>query len=344
MTTTGDRFLIYDSKGTQDVTSGRVIVFSTRRNLELLATSRIWYLDGTFKVSPSIFTQVFTVLGTYNQNPLDPESTIVPFPFAYCLLSSKETCQYSAVLRALVSTAEEYGIAGLRPRAVMTDFELAIINAVRQTFIDISVNTCFFHFSQNLYRKIQELGLQASYNSADPGVRDYTHMTAALAFVPVGDVGRMFSLLREGAPEVMIDFFDYFGKTYVFGVPAQGRRRPVPPRYPPPLWNHYVSTLTDHSKTNNASEGWHNRFRLIVSKNHPDIFTAIQEFRKEQGDTEIQIVEMSLGRRVKSVPKKKWFDAQKRVKSLVESYENYGITRYGDYLYAIGCNIVISGN
>ena len=43
---------------------------------------------------------------------------------------------------------------------------------------------------------------------------------------------------------------------------------------------------------------------MIVGKNHPDIFTAIKEFRKEQGDTELQILELSLGRRVKNDPKK----------------------------------------
>lgn len=66
VTATGDRFLMYDSHNTHDFETGRVIVFGTRRNLELLLTSRMWYLDGTFKVAPSIFTQVFT--GTCNKN------------------------------------------------------------------------------------------------------------------------------------------------------------------------------------------------------------------------------------------------------------------------------------
>lgn len=43
----GENFLIND---TNDV-NGRVLVFSTRRNMEFLARSSIWFLDGTFKVS-----------------------------------------------------------------------------------------------------------------------------------------------------------------------------------------------------------------------------------------------------------------------------------------------------
>ena len=48
-TLTGDQFLLYDSCDTGDI-EGSVIVFATRRNLELLPTSKVWYFDGTFKV------------------------------------------------------------------------------------------------------------------------------------------------------------------------------------------------------------------------------------------------------------------------------------------------------
>lgn len=48
-TLTGDRFLIWDSNDSGAI-EGRVLVFSTRRNVELLSQSKLWYLDGTFKV------------------------------------------------------------------------------------------------------------------------------------------------------------------------------------------------------------------------------------------------------------------------------------------------------
>eukprot|EP00102_Acyrthosiphon_pisum_P019707 XP_016656917.1 PREDICTED: uncharacterized protein LOC107882696 [Acyrthosiphon pisum] len=49
-TLTGEHFLIYDSLDDDSVNEGRVVVFSTRRNLELLARSDCWFLVGTFKV------------------------------------------------------------------------------------------------------------------------------------------------------------------------------------------------------------------------------------------------------------------------------------------------------
>ena len=41
-----EKFLIYDNGDKED----RVLVFVTRRNLEILSTSPICFLDGTFKV------------------------------------------------------------------------------------------------------------------------------------------------------------------------------------------------------------------------------------------------------------------------------------------------------
>lgn len=48
-TITGDAFLLYDSAQDGKL-RGRVLVFATRRNIELLAESDTWFLDGTFKV------------------------------------------------------------------------------------------------------------------------------------------------------------------------------------------------------------------------------------------------------------------------------------------------------
>ena len=43
-----EKFLIYDSGKSEE---WRILVFGTRRNLQLLNKSRVWFLDGTFKVS-----------------------------------------------------------------------------------------------------------------------------------------------------------------------------------------------------------------------------------------------------------------------------------------------------
>lgn len=54
-TLTGDQFLLYDSRDNNDLDHGRVIVFATKRNLEMLASSDVWFVDGTFKVNKAIY-------------------------------------------------------------------------------------------------------------------------------------------------------------------------------------------------------------------------------------------------------------------------------------------------
>lgn len=56
-------FLLYDS-GVGDV--NRMLIFSTSRNIGLLASSNHWYADGTFKTVPLIFEQLYTIHGIKN--------------------------------------------------------------------------------------------------------------------------------------------------------------------------------------------------------------------------------------------------------------------------------------
>ncbi len=43
----------------------KVIVFATQKNIEILCHNSIWFVDGTFKTAPSIFAQIFTIIGLW---------------------------------------------------------------------------------------------------------------------------------------------------------------------------------------------------------------------------------------------------------------------------------------
>ena len=60
----------------------------------------------------------------------------------------------------------------------------------------------------------------------DSTVRDFCHMLAALAYVPVCDVKAAFAALKTVAPELpqIPELIAYFGAAYVIGVPGAGRR------------------------------------------------------------------------------------------------------------------------
>jgi len=58
-TNQGSSFIIYDSFEDDEADDdNRVICFGTRKNIELLAKSHTWFVDGTFKTAPNIFSQV----------------------------------------------------------------------------------------------------------------------------------------------------------------------------------------------------------------------------------------------------------------------------------------------
>lgn len=294
-------------------------------------------------MSPLIFTQLFTILGAVPIVPGDPDSKTVVLPLAYALLSSKEEIQYRAALSSVLSAAQDYGVH-LRPTRINSDFEVAIINSVIATFPDTILQLCYFHLKQSSYRKVQAVGLTRAYcDKDDCTVRHFIHMMCSLAFVPVEDVVAAYRALTAEAPETpgIQEYVEYFGETYVIGIPARGRRRGVAPRYQPRLWNVYQATLDGKAATNNAEEGWHNRFAQLVGRNHPDLYTLLNQIKKEQGDTEIALLEHKMGRKVKSAPKKKWFDYYQRVRASVTTYENYGIGRILEYLTLISYHVTL---
>ncbi|CAB0042382.1 unnamed protein product [Trichogramma brassicae] len=65
-TSTDDRFLIYDSRDDGDPAENRILVFATRKNLEVLAKSSIWFLDGTFKRRTHSCVELSRAAGGYH--------------------------------------------------------------------------------------------------------------------------------------------------------------------------------------------------------------------------------------------------------------------------------------
>lgn len=329
-----ERFLIYDSRDenveeeeedeAEDTEQrDRVLVFSTRRNIELLCKSETWFLDGTFKTAPSLFMQMFAILGLRRRNTPDGEQLAVPL--VYALLTRKTTQQYAQVLRAVQGAVDEYALTECNPGRFMTDFEKAILNACEDVYPTVRVNCCFFHLGQSMYRHIQDAGLQVRYNDRDDRtLKTRVHMLLALAFVPLTDVRRTFRVLKRTWQEAYFKcVINYFGRTYVLGSPARGNRAGHAPRYPPEVWNHYEAAMNRQHRTNNVSEGWHNRFQVVVGRHHPDFYSALKELQREQGDTETIVAELAMGKKVKASPKHKWVVAQERIQNVASDYEDY---------------------
>ncbi len=62
---------------------------------------------------------------------------------------------------------------------------------------------------------------------------------------------------------------------------------------------------------------------MILGKHHPDLYSLLNEIQMEQANSKIMVTELSLGRRVKATPKRKWLQVQSGLRRIVENYNEY---------------------
>lgn len=113
------------------------------------------------------------------------------------------------------------------------DFEKAAINAASDCFPNVTVHGCFFHLSQNVYRKVQSLGLQEKYQ-ADKESSLAVRMLPALAFVPSDKVDEAFESLQDPMPAELSELVDYYEDTYIRRL---RRRHHADPVFRHDIWN-----------------------------------------------------------------------------------------------------------
>lgn len=132
----GKEFLVFDSGANQSC----ILIFASCRNLQLLAGSDHWYMDGTFKMVLPLFEQLYIVHVIQYHN-------VVTALFA--LLSDKSEDTYNHLFGQL-----KLMHPGIAPTSIMTDFERSAFIATQAEFPNIQNRGCFYHFNQCIYRKI----------------------------------------------------------------------------------------------------------------------------------------------------------------------------------------------
>ena len=166
-TASGEDFLMAEDGEGED----RLIMFATEVNIKLLCEAQPSMFDGTFQTCPRLFYQIFTIHAFKNGRQ---------FPLVNALLPNKSQATYVRVLELEKQKADSLQVS-LEPQIVLSDFELAIKQAVELSFPTTDFRGCYYHFSQALMRKC---GLHVAYRE-DANVNRFIRRTAALAFVPV---------------------------------------------------------------------------------------------------------------------------------------------------------------
>ena len=305
-TNKGEPFLLYDSGSIAE--NSRIIIFGTKCNVETLNTSSVWLADGTFKVAPKLFFQLYVVHALKGGPDTFENGHMLPSLFV--LLPSKSENIYRKMwskIKDLCPTA--------CPSHIIVDFEMASINAFRKYFPHTTIKGCFFHLTQNIWRKVQELGLQSRYNQ-DPLFALQIRMLAALAFATPTDIPELFSEIFMQLPMEAYDLAAYFEATYV------GRHisssNVVPSMFPIEMWNNHHLVHQGIPRTTNSVEAWHRSFNHLMSCQHPSIWKFIEILKKEQGLVEIKHAFYLSGR--KPTKRKKYTDQENALRNLIDSY------------------------
>lgn len=112
-----------------------------------------WVVDGFWKV-PSCWQQliIFSII-------LSKESML--FPFCYVLADSKTEALYTEVIEnVMMLLRKSIKHEQLTNLIVNVDFEIGLINAVQEIIKPSKLIGCFFHYTQCLWRKANEMGLR----------------------------------------------------------------------------------------------------------------------------------------------------------------------------------------
>ena len=155
----------------------RIIVIGKKRSMiDLCASDRV-HMDGTFRSSPNMFSQLFIIHTLVHGHVR---------PMLYCLLPAKDTAVYTLLFHLICDKAREFGLE-FRPDVVWVDYEAAITRSIRYVLRGTVIKGCYFHYCQALHRSYSREGL--TNHVFHPGtLRTVVFPLMCLPFLPVEDI------------------------------------------------------------------------------------------------------------------------------------------------------------
>ncbi|XP_052063996.1 uncharacterized protein LOC127704147 [Mytilus californianus] len=159
-------------------------------------------------------------------------------------------------------------------------------------------------WSQAVFRKVQEHGLQTAYNQKD-SVYTFLRQLMALPFLPPEHITDTFLQLDARAPQAIVPVMNYVYSTWIDSTIFQINH-----------WSVFMSAI----RTNNDVEGWHNCFNTNVATRGPvPFYQMVTKLFAEAGDIPLQLKLVTEGK-LQRYQRKKSRQVQGKVFSLWNDY------------------------
>ena len=247
----------------------RVIIFTSKQQLEIFESCEKGSVDGNFKIAPTHFSQVFVMMLKFNKdNEKKENEKWVPVSFA--LLPSKSELSYKLFFNMLKFELKKRNIQfGLKK--IIVDFEIAIQTSALSVFDYLVILGCFFHFGQCLLRKVQNSRMVGPYKK-DAEFNKFVRSCISLPFLPLDELQDTVDQLRETefedeeCVEMKDDFLDYIQDTWMDG------------EYPPHTWNCHGR---NNENTNNNIERYNGILNRLIEVQHPNAYVLFSNFITE---------------------------------------------------------------
>lgn len=177
------------------------------------------------------------------------------------------------MLNQLIDHADRLNLR-FRTEVIMSNFELAFLNAAQICFPNSKIKGCLFHYTQSIWRQTVIKGLKRQYSEV-PEVRNTVQGLLALPFIPVEEIEEVFEQIVSSMGETefeeqLEDLISYVERTYI-----RGRRGN--PRFAPKSWSCFELVLNKYQRSTNSVEAWHSKFQKIIDSHHSGIWNSYSQ-------------------------------------------------------------------
>ncbi|XP_066590560.1 uncharacterized protein [Prorops nasuta] len=228
------------------------VVFGVRKFADnVLQNAICFFADATFKTRPN-------VEGVYQLLTLMTKRYNKIIPFAWAIMSRKSKVLYKQTFELIKAKIAPRMV----PATFMSDYEVALQSAIKETFPNCEIKGCYFHLVHSITKKLKKLGIKTqieNLNEEEAAVaKIFIRKFINLSFLPHGLIETAFLHLceeiegREEIFDILAPFILYYKRQWII-------------KTSPKTFSVYQSI----DRTNNGQERYHRYLNDMIGIKPP---------------------------------------------------------------------------